>query len=574
MKPFLLAGISLCILLLLPAPQSFAYTENTRFELEAERSISLSKPESEFLNLRQQYQLALDKKDEGLQASLLKEMGTLCFHLGHYAQAMEYYLNARKLLEANGDQSLLAALYNELGTLYYYNKNIDKVKSSHQAALQLYTRLKDERGIAETYGALGHFYEKQQQYDSAFHYQHMALLQYLKVSDIAGEADIYENLGSIHEDLGRYDSALLYFNQAINLYKNLAPSLQTIKTYNNLGDVYRKTAQYGPALLHTRKALEIALSLDEPYEISSAYRDLARAYNLMGQNDSAFHYAEIARSVLLQVYSIENSRQMSFFQTMYEVEKKNTTISRLEQKRSVNRIIAVTACIMLVLVMLSVFFIMSRQKLRRQSAMAQAEHERLVLEAKSRMLEAELKSRALEEEALKTRLQNEQLEQEKLAISLRNAALEELQLKQQLETGTRALSTHALHVIQKNQLLEDLKGNLELMVRDDKRDHKKQMREVIQRISQSFNNDEHWEDFRSSFEQVHNTFFENLKQANPNLSPTDLRLISLLKMNLNSQEIATMLGISLDSLRVSRYRLRKKLNIEQGGSLSSFLQSI
>ena len=571
MKPFYILYLLICCLL--PAG-AYAGSENARFEVEEARTSSGYSPETKFLELRRQYQLALDQKEVPQQAALLKEMGTLCFHLGHYAQAMEYYLNARKLLEAGGDQALLAALYNELGTLYYYNKNTDKVKPSHDKALQLYTRSQDVRGIAGTYGALGHFYEKQQQYDSAFYYQRRALQQYRMVADAAGVADIYEHLGSIHEDLGRYDSALHYFNFALEQSRTLSPGLQIIKIYNNLGDVYRKTGQYGPALDHTRKALEIALSLNEPYEISSAYRDLSRAYNLMGRNDSAFHYAEIARTALLQVYSMENSRQMSFFQTMYEVEKKNTTIGRLEQKRSMNRIIAVTACIMLVLLMILIFFILSRQKLRRKASQAHAEQERRVLEARSRMLEAELKSRSLEEEALKTRLQNEQLEQEKLAIELRNAALEELQLKQQLETGTRALSTHALHVIQKNQLLDDLKTNLELMVKDDKRDHKKQMREVIQRINQSFNNDEHWEDFRSSFEQVHNSFFENLKQANPNLSAADLRLISLLKMNLNSQEIATMLGISLDSLRVSRYRLRKKLNIEQGSNLSSFLQSI
>jgi hypothetical protein len=50
--------------------------------------------------------------------------------------------------------------------------------------------------------------------------------------------------------------------------------------------------------------------------------------------------------------------------------------------------------------------------------------------------------------------------------------------------------------------------------------------------------------------------------------------VALLKMNLASGDIATLLGISMDSLRVVRYRLRKKLNLPQGESLSVFIQSL
>jgi len=51
-------------------------------------------------------------------------------------------------------------------------------------------------------------------------------------------------------------------------------------------------------------------------------------------------------------------------------------------------------------------------------------------------------------------------------------------------------------------------------------------------------------------------------------------VVALLKMNMESQDIATLLGISQDSLRVVRYRLRKKLNLQQGESLTAFIQSL
>jgi DNA-binding CsgD family transcriptional regulator len=53
-----------------------------------------------------------------------------------------------------------------------------------------------------------------------------------------------------------------------------------------------------------------------------------------------------------------------------------------------------------------------------------------------------------------------------------------------------------------------------------------------------------------------------------------MRLIALLKVNMDSKDIAGLLGISNDSLRVARYRLRKKLNLEQGDNLSTFIQAL
>jgi len=77
-----------------------------------------------------------------------------------------------------------------------------------------------------------------------------------------------------------------------------------------------------------------------------------------------------------------------------------------------------------------------------------------------------------------------------------------------------------------------------------------------------------------NFEQVHQSFFDKLKASSENLTANDLRLIALLKMNLNSADISSLLGISQDSLRVVRYRLRKKLNLAQGDSLSAFIQAL
>ena len=55
-----------------------------------------------------------------------------------------------------------------------------------------------------------------------------------------------------------------------------------------------------------------------------------------------------------------------------------------------------------------------------------------------------------------------------MEVELKNKQLEEEHLKQQLETKTQELSSYTLHVIRKNQLLEDLRAKLDEMIKDDK----------------------------------------------------------------------------------------------------------
>jgi DNA-binding CsgD family transcriptional regulator len=100
------------------------------------------------------------------------------------------------------------------------------------------------------------------------------------------------------------------------------------------------------------------------------------------------------------------------------------------------------------------------------------------------------------------------------------------------------------------------------------------LKQLISLISFNNNQDKNWYDFRIVFERVHENFFERLKKHSTALTSSELRLVALLKMNLSSADMATLLGISPDSLRISRYRLRKKLNLEEGENLSAFLQRL
>ena len=79
----------------------------------------------------------------------------------------------------------------------------------------------------------------------------------------------------------------------------------------------------------------------------------------------------------------------------------------------------------------------------------------------------------------------------------------------------------------------------------------------------------------SYFGQIHPNFFSTLKQiVNDKLSSSEMRLCMLLRLNLSSKEIADILHITPDSVRIARYRLRKKLPLESKDDLQDYLLNL
>ncbi|WP_106597929.1 tetratricopeptide repeat protein [Dyadobacter jiangsuensis] len=518
------------------------------FAQEPERNMPASpqNPDSLLIGLKANYNSAVGKNNDVEAAGYLQQIGRLLFISGHYPQSLDYLLQAEKIFRAKDQEKMLAGNLNMLGELYYRTRRPQLARKQYDEALEIYQNLREESGKAEIYGRIGHLYEKREMYDSAFYFQRKALQSYQLDRHTDGAAKIYENIGSIYEDLEKYDSAHFYFNRAYTLNTQTHNARAQVEVVNNLGDVLRKTGRFREGLAYSFQSLKLAQTSGERYQISSAYNDISKAYNLLARNDSAYHYLTLSRSLLNDIYSEESNKQLALLQTLYEIEKKDNEIEQLTQARRIDTLISIATGIVVVLVIVVAALIISRQRLKiRNEQKLRAQHKQ-VYEAQNQLMEVELKNKKLEEE----------------------------HLKQQLETKTQELSSYTLHVIRKNQLLEDLRAKLDEMIKDDKRDQRKQIKALSEQIGEGLQDNQHWEEFRGIFEQVHQSFFDRLQQQTGPLTANDLRLIALIKMNLTSTDIATLLGISQDSLRVIRHRLRKKLNLAAGDNLSAYIQSI
>ena len=164
-----------------------------------------------------------------------------------------------------------------------------------------------------------------------------------------------------------------------------------------------------------------------------------------------------------------------------------------------------------------------------------------------------------------------QSQQELTEASLENARLREEELSLELSFKNKELTSYTMNFIHKNELLDELRKKLEKLKERVDASLAKELNTVIRLVQTNQNIDKDWEDFKRTFENVHHNFFSQLLSGCPELSPTELKLCALIKLNLTPKEVASMMGISLDSVKTSRYRLRKKLELPQEQSLTDFM---
>ncbi|OQP52119.1 hypothetical protein A4H97_25545 [Niastella yeongjuensis] len=528
----------LCVYAGLLSTAIYAQQGNTDMPGTTKRTAAFQRLYSDtaFLMLKKTFTQALADRDKVKAASCLRQMGRICFHLTNFPQSLEYYLQADKLLRQQKQDLMRAENLNDIGMVFQAYKQTELAKQQYDEAFAIYAISHNEPGIAFTHGKIGQWHMSLHHYDSGFFYQRIALHEFLRLEDKQGIARVSGQIGNIYEDLKNYDSARFYFSRSLELSRETKDTTAFIEALNNMGDVFRKTGNYKEALPLTRQALVLALRTNELFHLGSAYRDLAKTFHLMGDNDSAYFYQRTGQAYAQDLYWRENGTQLAVLKTMYDVEKKNAEIEKLQAARKTVAAFVVIGILLLLLGAL----VISRQRLRIRNAGLLVEQEKQTAGAQKALME-----------------------------------LQEENLKQELESKSRELSAHMLHIMQKNQFLEKLHNQLDEMLKDDRRDQRKQLKQLQLQINQNFNHDQHWEKFNGIFDQVHETFVQKLKElCGDALTRSDLRLVALLKMNRGSEEIAAILGISQDSVRVMRYRLRKKLNLQQGENLSMFIQSL
>ncbi len=184
-------------------------------------------------------------------------------------------------------------------------------------------------------------------------------------------------------------------------------------------------------------------------------------------------------------------------------------------------------------------------------------------EHEKRKLNKVLKAREQEffEETKMSQEEIERLKNEKLLIEMRHKDME--------------LANSTMHIIQKNRFLNKIKNDAqELISQLQLESNKQKLKLIVRRIDKDIRSDQQWKVFDKYFEEVHQDFTKRIKERHPTLTPNDLRLCSYLRMNISTKEIAPLMNISVRGVEISRYRLRKKLDLDRDTNLTEYIMSI
>jgi hypothetical protein len=176
----------------------------------------------------------------------------------------------------------------------------------------------------------------------------------------------------------------------------------------------------------------------------------------------------------------------------------------------------------------------------------------------AKMIKQLLVEKELEQQMVQLKEQADVIEAQKSRIS------------DELEMSRRQLTSTALIMAEKQHSVDLLKTEVSSL--DETAPisglAKKKLLKII---DQAANVEDEWVFFQQQFELLEPSFLKNILHDFPALTQTDLKLLTLIRMNVDSKEIATILRISTQSTHSARYRLRKRLGLLEEESLENFV---
>ncbi len=474
--------------------------------------------------------------DPSLKASILNNLGMAYYQQSDNKKALEFLLKSLTLAEESGDRKRVAHLYNNIGMVYDEETQFDIAKTYYALSRAYAMEKKDSALLSKSLNNIAITLKKEHKYDSAIllHMQAMAVEK--RMNNKWGLSSSYLNLAINYKYLKQFDKALEYLNLNYAIKKEMNDTKGISNGLNTIADIQIHLKRYPEA----KKNIDEAYTLLKSIKVKDAnvFSRYAEYFQAIGDYKNALKWKEKYFALKDSLFNEKKSLQLAELQTLYEVSKKEKEIINLEKEkeeaRLVRNIMLISIVSLLVLIALIVYILRYRNKKRQELY---------------------------------------QMERELHLKKIENSVLREEELKREIEFKSKELASYTINFVQKSELMEELKRSLQTIDSSDPVVAKK-INGINKLVENSYQVDRDWEDFKMQFENVHHNFFKRLKEQCPELTSGDLKLCALLKLNMNMKAAAKVLGISPESVKTARYRLRKKLGLTQDDNLVDFIVNL
>jgi len=530
------------------------------FEDSEERVAGLKKSAIEYLFSNPSISQQFSQKGLGISerigfkkgiADAYNLLGIAEYEKGNFTNAITYYFKARDFYIELGDSIGIANTLMNTGNSMGHPDDLEKAIDYYLQAISIYKKLNNKIGLGKIYNNIGVNYMDMSLLDSALVFHNRSLMIRMELNDSMGLASSYTNIGLVYKHMGELDLALGYENSSQRIAQKIGYTKQQVLTYLNIGEIFLLKNEYQLAEYNFKQGLYLADSLGLKEWKAEVLGSLSILEEKKGNYQAANSYFRQHMDLQIDIVKDQKSSEIEQLEVGFEIRKKdaelnlaNQQLQNLSNKRKFQQLLNYIIVIAALLILGIGYSIIRGQKSKLKKA--------------GQLKEAQEKINQAERE---------------------NARLREKELEKEVYFKNTELTSYTINFMKRNELLDELKVSTESIIKSINQNEANDrvignLNKLKRTIINNLSADKDWEDFKLYFENVHHNFFTALKYNFPDLTNPDLKLCSFSRLNFNIKETANILGVSPESIKKSRYRLRKKLNMEPKDDLLEFLMKI
>ena len=450
---------------------------------------------------------AYETNNDSLISAISWYYGSFMFWCQAIEPAAIFCLNSLEMDERKGIKTN-SSRCGIMGDILYKTRDYGKAIYYNQLAIARVPDTADNKAqIMSWNNTIALCWQKSGYYDSAFHYYNIALRLARELKNSIWVSIISGNIGQVYYLQGKYELAkpLLEFD-----YRESKGYGETASAANSLQWVARINMALGKkdsALMQIREALKLIYPGSELIYQQNVYYAAAELYMAFGIKDSMYKYSRLYNQLRdADERAVANSR-MEIARIKLDNLQNELTIKNLNKEKETEELKRNLVIVFIVLIAIIGFLILNRQK-----------------------------------QKLKYKQQ--------LAIQQKEAAEKEIiSAKQQLNAFRQ-------NIVEKTNLIEKLQQQAH-----DKEVNLEQQQIIDELTHQTILTENDWDEFKRLFEKIHPGFFIKLKEKAADITLAEQRMAALTRLHLTTKQMASMLGISVDSVHKTRQRLRQRLHI-------------
>jgi len=525
-----------------PHDTVFAFTQMMRGEFLVELNqhdsarILLSDARNQYLRLHRL-----------LDASDADYLMARCYQQEHNtAKALEQYFQVMDLLNRNDTtfSHRHICLYMDIASAYMQTKDYTKELLWLKKAWNSdFSKLTEPWNYQIRFAKrLSTNYAKTNNADSSLIMARLALNIFRTHSQKPLPAELLYRIGFAYLEKETCDSALTFLLHAARSPINSPNSFMKNQIVQSIGESYLCLGKLDSATFFFHRAL----ATPDTGNLAGALRSLATIHARQNHFKAAYEAEKESHTLFRRLFALEKATALSEFEARYESTQKERRIAELKAEQKITRQQSLLIGLSLLLLSGSLFALFLQQRNRRRNleqATQLLEKDKTLLEQEKQLSNAreQLQIQALQRSQAALEQTENELSSTNRLLTLKNQLIKELELRntRQHITPVKADPTHS-----------DAKDKLRNM-------------KIL--------NDEDWMSFLRRFDEQLPGFLKNLKTKYPTLSSAETRLFLLIKLDIETLDIAKALGISKESVWRSRHRLCKKLNLPETSDLDLFV---